>query len=200
MGFAFTLIYRGMTLATNKAKSQNRVGNVIIHEIIVRRKPGCDRRCLIRFGHLTFEGCWGKNGSTIFKKEGDGKTPIGTMNVLEGFYRDLHKYRRTTRLPMSSIHPSMGWCDAPNHPNYNRLIKKPFQASHETMLRQDQLYDYVIVLDWNILCRQHGRGSAIFLHIAKGNYAPTEGCIAISKRDMLRLISHLRPGQIIKAI
>lgn len=196
----FTLIYRGMRPIANKARSQSRVSHVTLRTITVRRKPSCDQRCLMRFGHLTFEASWGKNGSTIFKKEGDGNTPIGTMSVLDGFYRDPHKYRRATRLPMRSMKPSMGWCDAPDHPSYNRLIKKPFQASHETMLRQDQLYDYVIVLDWNINRRKRFAGSAIFLHIAKENYAPTQGCIAISKRDMLQILPYLTRRQVLKVI
>lgn len=185
---------------TNKARSQNRVSPVIAGKITIRRKPGCPQRCLMRFGHMTFQASWGKNGSTIFKKEGDGKTPIGTMNVLNGFYRDQRKHRQATRLPIRSIHPSMGWCDAPGHPSYNRLIKKPFHASHETMLRQDKLYDYVIVLDWNIKRRKRCAGSAIFLHIANENYAPTQGCIAISKRNMLQLLPNLTHGHALKVI
>ncbi len=93
-----------------------------------------------------------------------------------------------------------GWCDAPGNRNYNRLVRLPYRASHERMRRQDGLYDVCIVLDWNIRERRQGRGSAIFLHLARPGYAPTEGCIALSRRDMARLLPHLARGRRITVV
>jgi len=85
-----------------------------------------------------------------------------------------------------------GWCDAPTHPAYNRPVRLPFAASHETMWRTDALYDICIVLDWNMEPgRARDRGSAIFAHLAKDGYRPTEGCIALARRDMVWLLARI---------
>jgi L,D-peptidoglycan transpeptidase YkuD (ErfK/YbiS/YcfS/YnhG family) len=78
-------------------------------------------------------------------------------------------------------------------------VRLPFAASHETLLRDDGLYDCVIVLGWNIAPRARFRGSAIFMHLARDGFAPTEGCIALSRRDMARLLRVLRPGMRVDA-
>jgi len=91
-------------------------------------------------------------------------------------------------LPAIPIRKDLGWCDAPLDANYNRPVRLPFSASHETMLREDRLYDVCVVLDWNIRPRRRGGGSAIFLHIAQPGMKPTEGCIAVSPRTMTRLL------------
>ncbi len=99
------------------------------------------------------------------------------------------------RLPVRRTRADDGWCDAPNHPAYNRPVRLPIAASAEGMLRTDALYDVVVVLDWNFRARARGRGSAIFLHVAKPGYAPTEGCVAVSRADMNRLSPLLREGR-----
>jgi L,D-peptidoglycan transpeptidase YkuD (ErfK/YbiS/YcfS/YnhG family) len=94
----------------------------------------------------------------------------------------------------------MLWCDQPNHPAYNRLVKAPFRASHEEMRRDDGLYDICLVLDWNITSRKRNGGSAIFFHLIKPGYQPTAGCIAVSLRDMKRLIGFLRKGTVVRVL
>ena len=84
-----------------------------------------------------------------------------------------------------------GWCDAPDHAAYNRHVRLPFPASAESLARDDRLYDVVVVLDWNCRRRARGRGSAIFFHVAKPGYPPTEGCIAVAPRDMAKLAPFL---------
>lgn len=183
-----------MLATANKTISQCRVSPVSPlkrQKIIVRRRPGTKYQCLMRFGHRTYRASWGKNGITIFKREGDGKTPIAKMPLVEGFYKDRLRHRNHTSLKMRPIRPFMGWCDAPNHPCYNQLVRKPFAHSHENMLRPDGLYDVVLVLDWNITRRRKGGGSAIFCHIARDQYAPTDGCLALSKRDIWRILPFL---------
>lgn len=170
----------------NKMTSKSRV-NVVI----VRAKPGSKTRCLIRFHHHTFQGAWGKNGRTLFKREGDGKTPIANMRVLSGFYKDQRRNRASSKIPMRPLTPKLGWCDEPDHPQYNREVKLPFSKSCETLLRDDELYDFVIILDWNINQRKRGCGSAIFFHIAKPGFKPTEGCIAVRPYVMKRMLPYL---------
>jgi len=94
----------------------------------------------------------------------------------------------------------MLWCDQPDHPSYNRLVKAPFRPSHEEMIRADGLYDICLVLDWNTTARRRHRGSAIFFHLIKPGYQPTAGCIAVSLRDMQRLIRFMRKGTAVQVI
>ncbi len=82
----------------------------------------------------------------------------------------------------------MGWCDAPGSPSYNRPVKLPFSAGHENLWRDDALYDLVIVLGYNLYPRREGRGSAIFLHCARADFAPTAGCVALQPADLRRLL------------
>jgi L,D-peptidoglycan transpeptidase YkuD (ErfK/YbiS/YcfS/YnhG family) len=90
--------------------------------------------------------------------------------------------------------PADGWCDAATDRNYNRRVRHPYTASAETMWRTDTLYDTVVVLDCNRRPRIRGRGSAIFMHVARPGFLPTEGCIALRRPDLLRVLSHLRSG------
>lgn len=155
----------------------------------MRRKPGHDSRGLLSVGGgISFDVALGKGGISAFKREGDGATPRTKMAVLHGYWRADKGPRPETALPMRPIRHDAGWCDAPWHAAYNRPVRLPFPQSAETMWRTDDLYDIVLVLDWNIGRRQAGRGSAIFMHLARPGYLPTEGCIALKRRDMLRLI------------
>ena len=137
----------------------------------------------------------GRSGVTGWKREGDGATPRGSMSILSGHFRK----DRVLRLPGApafwrTIQAKDGWCDAPAHPAYNRLVSLPFNASHEVMTREDHLYDRLIVLDWNITRRARWRGSAIFLHQARieaGIWKPTAGCIALEKETFRRRASRL---------
>jgi L,D-peptidoglycan transpeptidase YkuD (ErfK/YbiS/YcfS/YnhG family) len=102
--------------------------------------------------------------------------------------------RPRTGLPIRAIQPDDGWCDAAADRNYNRPVRLPYPASHERMRRDDNLYDIVVVLDWNLSRRRKGKGSAIFLHLARPGFLPTEGCVAVTAPVMRRLLSGLRPG------
>jgi L,D-peptidoglycan transpeptidase YkuD (ErfK/YbiS/YcfS/YnhG family) len=136
------------------------------------------------------------------KREGDGVTPAAAMRVVSGWYRPDRLPRPATALPLKPIAARDGWCDAPDSPNYNRPVKLPFAASHETMLRNDALYDVCLVLDWNL--PPHGRkrngGSAIFLHIARPGFLPTEGCIAVAAETMRRLLPRIGPNTMVRTL
>lgn len=130
---------------------------------------------------------------TAMKREGDGATPLASMRLIEGFWRADRRARPETALPMRPILSHMGWCDAPFTANYNRLVRLPFGPSHEEMARRDGLYDIVLVMDWNVTRRGGNAGSAIFMHLIRPGYQPTEGCIALRPRDMERLLAHVGP-------
>ncbi len=129
---------------------------------------------------LKFSAAYGRTGISHHKQEGDGATPSGTLKLLRVLYRADREKPPLCAVPIEPIHSSDAWCDDPTHPSYNQQITLPFAASHETLHRTDNLYDIIGVLDWNISPITKHRGSAIFLHIATPDYAPTAGCIALS--------------------
>jgi L,D-peptidoglycan transpeptidase YkuD (ErfK/YbiS/YcfS/YnhG family) len=109
-------------------------------------------------------------------------------------YRPDRVVRPWTRLPLRPIRPGDSWCDDPAERNYNRLVRLPSRRSAEGLVRADHLYDLVLVLGYNDRPRVRGKGSAIFVHLARPGYTPTDGCIALSRRDMLMLLRHGRSG------
>ena len=125
------------------------------------------------------------------KREGDGATPVGVWRMREVLYRPDRVQRPRTQLPVKAIRPRDGWCDASTDRNYNRPVSHPYPASAERLWREDGLYDVVVVLDYNDCPRVRGHGSAIFLHVAKPGFAPTEGCIAFTRPHLLRLLARL---------
>lgn len=151
-------------------------------------------------GNLIIPCALGRGGISADKREGDGATPLGAMRILAGYYRRDRFPLRRTRLAMRPIAASLGWCDLPGDRNYNRPVRLPYAASHEDMLRKDRLYDACLVLDWNISPRKRGRGSAIFFHLAKPGFTPTQGCVAITARDMARLLPHLTSRTVLKVV
>ena len=129
------------------------------------------------------------------KREGDLKTPTGRFALRQCYFRpDRINPSPVTLLPLIPLTPSDGWCDDPAHPHYNRFVKLPFAASHETLWRVDHVYDLIIPLGYNdgtcgpIL---PGHGSAIFMHIMRDDGVGTEGCIALKRADLLALLPRL---------
>jgi len=170
-----------------------------LKEIIVRPAPGDPRRAIVQAGALNFSAALGRSGRSSRKREGDGATPIAAMRLLHGYYRrEKLSGPLLTRLPMAVIDPTMLWCDASDHANYNRPVRAPFKPSHEEMKRKDELYDVCLVMDWNISSRRRNCGSAIFFHCAKPGYPPTQGCVAISIRDMRRLLPLIGPDTVVR--
>jgi L,D-peptidoglycan transpeptidase YkuD (ErfK/YbiS/YcfS/YnhG family) len=171
-----------------------------ISEVLVRAAPGNPRQAIVQAGPLTFRAALGRSGRTTRKHEGDGATPVAAMRLLRGYYRGDRIGSPVSGLPMAPIGKSLLWCDAPEDANYNRPVSAPFAKSHERMKRPDHLYDICLVMDWNISSRKRHRGSAIFLHLARPGYLPTEGCIALRLRDMLRLLPLVGPNTMIRVL
>ena len=136
----------------------------------------------------------GPAGIAVKGGEGDGITPRGIFPVREIFYRADRIAPPRTQLPVRRIEKDDGWCDAPNDPNYNRLVKLPYPASAENMWRDDSLYDLLAVLGYNDDPVVPGKGSAIFLHQARIDYSATHGCVALAPDDLRAAIEQLRPG------
>lgn len=123
------------------------------------------------------------------KREGDGASPQGRWGMKRVFYRPDRVERPVTNLPVVPLSKTDGWCDAADHPLYNRPVSLPFAASHETLWRDDHVYDLIVELAHNDDPVRPGLGSAIFFHLAHEDYRPTEGCIAVAKHDMLAVLA-----------
>jgi len=131
----------------------------------------------------------GKRGITSKKVEGDKKTPRGTFTLKSIFYRKDRVSKIKSSLLKKKIKKNMGWCDDIRSKYYNKMINFPFNLSAEKLWLKENIYDVVVVINYNLKPVIKEKGSAIFLHIAKKNYQSTNGCIAIKKKDILLLIS-----------
>ena len=131
----------------------------------------------------------GKGGIRADKREGDGATPIGLLPLRRVLYRADRLAPPRAAVPLAPIAPDDGWCDDPAHADYNAPIRLPHPARHEELWRADEIYDVIGVLGWNDAPIARGRGSAIFLHLARPGFTPTQGCIALQQRDLLRVMA-----------
>ena len=122
------------------------------------------------------------------KREGDGASPAGRWLIRRVWYRPDRIDPPETSLPVAPIGPEDGWCDAPEDPAYNRPVTLPYLASHEKMWREDHVYDVVVELGYNDDPPVPGRGSAIFMHLARPDWSGTEGCVALALPDLLSVL------------
>jgi len=143
------------------------------------------------FGQYRIKCATGKRGITHKKLEGDNKTPAGTFKFNTIFYRKDRILKIKSSLPKIIIKKNMGWCNDSDSKFYNKLIRFPFNFKAEKMWLSANIYDVIVVINYNTKNIIKKKGSAIFLHIAKKKYPPTEGCIAISKKDMNFLVSKI---------
>ena len=150
------------------------------------------------FHGKTYRCVIGRTGIALKEKEGDGITPIGIFPLRECWYRADLMAAPKTSLPLKIIRQDDGWCDAPNHPDYNCHVKLPFAASHEKLWRDDGAYDLIVPIGYNDAPVIASKGSAIFLHLAKPEGNPTEGCVALAKADLLEILPHLDTTSIIE--
>lgn len=161
--------------------------------LVVRTISAGAKIGVLELGWMRTRCALGRTGRRYSKREGDGASPCGTWPLREAYYRPDRLFRPRTGLSLLAINKQDGWCDAVKDRNYNRPITHPYSASAEHLWREDGLYDIVVVLGYNDRPRIHGRGSAIFLHCARDGYPPTQGCIALARRDLVRLMARLSP-------
>jgi L,D-peptidoglycan transpeptidase YkuD (ErfK/YbiS/YcfS/YnhG family) len=148
--------------------------------------------------NLKFRCALGKAGIKRKRKEGDNITPKGIFKIIKIYYRADKIKDIETPIKKIKIKKNMGWCDDPNSIYYNKQIELPSKFSHEKLYRNDNLYDLILVLNYNVNPIIKNKGSAIFIHIAKKNYKKTKGCIALKKKHLIELISKIKKNTKVK--
>lgn len=147
------------------------------------------------FGGAEWPCAVGRGGVRPDKAEGDGATPAGCWPLRRLYYRpDRLEIAPQSSLPAEALTPELGWCDDPGDSAYNTLVKRPYPGRHELLWREDRLYDIVGVMGYNDDPPYPGRGSAIFLHLARDDYGPTEGCVALALPHLLDYLRAAGPG------
>ena len=147
------------------------------------------RKNVLIFKDTSYTCAIGKNGTTVTKKEGDGCTPLGEYSLGRIYFREDKVVLPHVKLPQVVINKNMGWCDDINSDDYNKAISFPFEYSAERLHRSDDIYDIVCVIEYNSNPIIKGKGSAIFMHVARDNYAGTQGCIALRKEHLITILS-----------
>ena len=134
----------------------------------------------------------GKKGIGYKRKEGDLLTPAGQFKIKYILYRK-DRVKISTKLKKKIIKKNMGWCDDPKSNQYNKLVKLPFAYNHEKLFKKENIYDIILVLNYNMNPVKKNKGSAIFIHVARNNFKKTEGCVAIKKINLIKLIKKINP-------
>jgi len=140
----------------------------------------------------------GKRGIGYKKKEGDLITPKGEFKIKYILYRKDRIKKIQSKIQKIVIKKNMGWCDDPNSKDYNKLIKLPFSYNCEKLFKSNNTYDLILVLNYNMNPVIKRKGSAIFIHVAKKNFKKTQGCVALKKKDLLKIIKNLKNNTKVK--
>jgi L,D-peptidoglycan transpeptidase YkuD (ErfK/YbiS/YcfS/YnhG family) len=162
--------------------------------IRVHRYPSARSRGVLVAGRLTIPVVLGRAGIRADKREGDGATPRGRFRLVRLWWRADRLVRPRTRLPVTRILPDLAWSENPRDRRYNQPFRRSANEPGDRLWRDDHLYDLIIELDHNTSPRIAGRGSAIFLHLARPDRTPTAGCIAFAPKDLNRLLTRLGPN------
>ena len=162
--------------------------------IRIRAAASDPRRGWLTAGGRTVPVALGRGGIRANKREGDGGTPKGTFRPRQLWWRADRHIRPPTLLPVRAIGPEDAWCEDPSSRHYNRPVRFDRSRGGDRLMRDDHLYDFIVEIDHNTSPRIKGRGSAVFLHLARDNFGPTAGCVSMTRSEMLRLLQRLGPG------
>ena len=146
----------------------------------------------LTFNNYKVKCAIGKRGIGYKKKEGDLITPAGRYIIKYILYRKDRIKKIQTQIKKFEITKNMGWCDDSRSKKYNKLIKLPSSYKYEKLYKKENIYDIILVLNYNMSPIIKNKGSAIFIHVAKKNYKKTEGCVALKKIHLLRVLKELK--------
>ncbi len=159
----------------------------------IRKRPGCPTQGWLLVGALHFPVALGRGGIRADKREGDGGTPRGTFRPRRLWWRAYRLSLPRTLLPFRRIGPDDAWCEEPSDRRYNRPFRRSAIEPGDRLKRADGLYDMLIELDHNTRPRVAGRGSAVFIHLARPCFAATAGCVGLRPRDLKFVLARLSP-------
>jgi L,D-peptidoglycan transpeptidase YkuD (ErfK/YbiS/YcfS/YnhG family) len=161
--------------------------------IRIGSRPGRRTQGFLFAGPLTLPVSLGRGGILADKREGDGATPRGRFRPLRLWWRADRLLRPRTLLPVRRIRPADAWCEDPADRRYNRSVQLSANEPGDRLRRADHLYDFIVEIDHNTRPRVAGRGSAVFIHLARAGFAPTAGCVGLKRRDLQILLGRLSP-------
>jgi len=167
--------------------------STIVRQIHVRAINGRATTGVLTAGNLRVRCAVGRGGLKVLKREGDGGTPKGEWPLRRLILRPDKLRFVTHQLPCRFLKPDDGWCEAPDDPRYNQPVKLPYGAVSDHMWRQDDLYDAIVVLGHNDRPRRRNFGSAVFFHVARPDFGPTAGCVAVAKADIRKILKLVGP-------
>jgi L,D-peptidoglycan transpeptidase YkuD (ErfK/YbiS/YcfS/YnhG family) len=173
---------------------ENPVRRTTLGALRVRTAAGDRRRGWLLAGPLAVPVALGRGGIKADKREGDGATPRGRFRLRRLWWRADRGPRPRTLLPVRRVTPHDAWCEDPADRRYNQPMRLQDGQAGDRLWRDDRLYDLVIELDHNTRPRIAGRGSAVFVHVARAGLAPTAGCVAMRRETLWRLVRSLRQG------
>jgi L,D-peptidoglycan transpeptidase YkuD (ErfK/YbiS/YcfS/YnhG family) len=165
-----------------------------LRNIYVRRRSGFRSQGWLMANGRPIRVAIGRSGILANKREGDGATPRGVFRLIRLWWRADRMPRPRTRLPVRRIGPRDGWCEDPKNRLYNRPIHVAESDGGDRLWRQDRLYDLIIELDHNTRPRVAGRGSAVFMHVARDGFLPTAGCVALQAPRLQKLLERIGPA------
>ncbi|HXW48877.1 MAG TPA: L,D-transpeptidase family protein [Xanthobacteraceae bacterium] len=165
-----------------------RISLSVIH---VRRRPNRHDQGWLAAGNRAFQVATGRSGIKASKREGDGATPSGRFHPVQLWWRADRLIRPRVLLPVRRIGPNDSWCEDPRDRRYNRAFRRSANEPGDRLRRTDGLYDLIVEIDHNSRPRVAGLGSAVFIHVARPGFAPTAGCIALTRKELLQLLSRL---------
>lgn len=161
--------------------------------IRVRSRPGLRSQGWLRADTMWLPVALGRSGIKANKREGDGGTPRGTFRLKRLWWRKDRLPRPLTTLPVRPIGHQDAWSEDPQDRRYNRPVQRLAGEPGDRLWREDHLYDLIIEIDHNDRPRVAGRGSAVFIHLARSGFAPTAGCVGLQKNRLLHLLTRLGP-------
>jgi L,D-peptidoglycan transpeptidase YkuD (ErfK/YbiS/YcfS/YnhG family) len=172
---------------------QHNMHRITLANMDVRARPASRRQGWLAAGPWRIPVALGRTGIRVNKREGDGATPAGRFRLIRLWWRADRLPRPRTLLPTRPIGLLDGWCEDPSDRRYNRAIKLPLGQAGDRLRRADALYDMIIEIDHNSRPRTAGRGSAVFIHVARTALGPTAGCIAMPAAILRQLLGRLGP-------
>src|ERR1700722_11625485 len=164
---------------------------ISLDAVYVSARPGRPSQGFIRAGSWCVPVALGRAGIRANKREGDGGTPRGRFRPVRLWWRADRLPRPRTLLPVRRIGPDDAWCEDPHDRHYNQAFRRSANEPGDRLRRTDRLYDMIVEIDHNTRPRVAGRGSAVFIHLARPGFAPTAGCVALRRQDLTTLLNRI---------